>query len=385
MRSYDVIVIGLGGTGSAAAYHLAKRGARVLGLERFTPTHDRGASHGGSRMTREACFEGSAHTRLALRARELWEAAERAAGRPILHRTGGVMVGKPGSRTVAGSRRSAERWHIDHEILDPADLHRRFPAMSPAEDEVGCYEPGAGLATPGAGVAAHLDLAHASGAELRFCEPALAWRALGAGGVAVLAPDATHTADRLVLCPGAWGAGLLADLGAPVRAQHVVQYRFTPQRGTSPLPAEQPTYIWEGESGEQVDGFPPGACHAGGVHLTFSRGTARATPEAVDRTISEEEIYRIAAFTGRCLPGLAGDFVRAETRVYTTVDRHFVLSRHPEHEQVALACGFSERDFQLAPAVGEILAELSLHGNTGYPIELFDAARFASAELTPSY
>ncbi len=165
MPPYDVIVIGLGGMGSAAAYRLAQRGQRVLGLERHTPVHDQGSSHGGSRITRQAYFEDPAYVPLLLRAAELWPEVEGASGRTIVHWTGGVMVGRADSRTVAGSLRSAREWGLPHELLDAAGICRRFPTMTPAPDEVALYERAAGLVIPEESVAAHLALAERSGAE----------------------------------------------------------------------------------------------------------------------------------------------------------------------------------------------------------------------------
>ncbi len=197
MPCYDVIVIGLGAAGSAAAYHLAKRGMRVLGLERSAPAQDRGTGLDGSRTIQRLCVEEPGYTPLLLRARELWDGAERASGRPIAQRTGGLLVGRPSSRTVAGSERSAREWHLDHEMLGPAELRTRFPTLSFADDEAALYDPAAGFLVPEAGIATHLDLAARRGAALHFCEPAISWRIAADASVRVLAPDASYAAERL--------------------------------------------------------------------------------------------------------------------------------------------------------------------------------------------
>src|SRR5918999_1029608 len=158
-RSYDVIVVGLGGMGSAAAYHLARRGQRVLGIERFTPAHDRGSSHGRSRVIRQAYFEDPAYVPLVLRAYELWREAERATGADLLLITGALMIGAPDSEVVAGSLRSAREWDLGHELLDATDLRRRFPTFAPTTDTVALYEAQPGVVRPEAAVAAHLHLA----------------------------------------------------------------------------------------------------------------------------------------------------------------------------------------------------------------------------------
>ena len=201
--SHDVIVIGLGGMGSAAAYRLAERGQRVLGIDRFAPVHNQGSSHGGSRITRQAYFEDPAYVPLLRRTFEMWPQIEADAGRQILHLTGGVMVGKSDSRTVAGSLASAQQWCLDHELLDADQLRARFPTLAPADDDVALYEAKAGFVVPEASVAAHLQLAARAGADLHYEEPVRRWEATDTG-VRVFTDDNVYTAAQLVVCPGAW-------------------------------------------------------------------------------------------------------------------------------------------------------------------------------------
>src|SRR3712207_3629552 len=144
--AFDVVVVGLGGMGSAAAAHLAGRGRRVLGLERFGPAHDRGASHGGSRIIRQSYFEDPAYVPLLLRAYELWNQLEVDTGRDVHTLTGGLYMGPPGSRTVAGSLLAAQEWDLPHELLDAAEIRRRFPTLTLPDGEMGLYEEVAGFA-----------------------------------------------------------------------------------------------------------------------------------------------------------------------------------------------------------------------------------------------
>jgi sarcosine oxidase len=254
--TYDVIVIGLGGMGSAAARHLSARGARVLGLEKFGPVHDRGSSHGGSRITRQSYFEDPAYVPLLLRAYELYDELARASGREIAVLCGGVMVGPPDSRTVAGSLLSARTWDLPHEMLDAKEIRRRFPTLAPKDDEVALYERKAGLLRPENTVAAHLQLATRQGADLHFDEPMTRWERYR-DGVRVHTAENTYTAGQLVICPGAWAPRLLADLGVPFSVDRQVMYWFQPKQGTDPfLPAHHPVYIWEDAAGVQVYGFP---------------------------------------------------------------------------------------------------------------------------------
>jgi sarcosine oxidase len=378
LPSYDVIVIGLGGMGSAAAYRLAGRGLRVLGLDRHRPVHDQGSSHGGSRVTRQAYFEDPAYVPLLLRAAELWPEIEAASGRTIAVWTGGVMVGRPDSRTVAGSLRSAQEWDLPHELLDAADIRRRFPTMTPDPGEVALYEQGAGLVIPEESVAAHLELAARAGAELHHEEPVTGWRAEPGGGVRVMTGQATYTAGQLVICPGAW-APELAGLGVPFGIERQVQYWFAPAGGVAPFRAERhPIYIWEAGGGRQFYGFPSFGDPAEGVKVAFFRGGAVCTPETIDRTVAAGEVEAMRAFVAPRMPDLPGTFLRAATCMYTnTPDEHFVIARHPAHEQVVVACGFSGHGFKFVPVVGEIVADLIADGATAHPIGLFDPGRLA--------
>ncbi|MEV7286754.1 N-methyl-L-tryptophan oxidase [Streptomyces sp. NPDC093252] len=385
--TYDVIVVGLGGMGSAAAHHLSARGARVLGLEKFRPVHRQGSSHGGSRITRQSYFEDPAYVPLLLRAYELYEDLERASGREIAILGGGLMIGRPESRTVAGSLRSAREWGLPHEMLDAKEIRRRFPTLTPADDEVALYERRAGLLRPENTVAAHLQLAGRQGADLRFEEPVTRWKPYR-DGVRVRTAGGTYTADRLVICPGAWAPGLLADLGVPIRVERQVMYWFQPRHGVEPFrPERQPIYVWEDREGVQVYGFPAIDGPEQGAKVAFFRagsggagevGEGAVTPETIDRTVHEGEIRGMAAYMADRIPDLAGRFLRAATCMYaTSPDEHFVIARHPAHpESVSVACGFSGHGFKFVPVVGEILADLALDGATRHPIGLFDPARF---------
>ncbi|TVL93402.1 N-methyl-L-tryptophan oxidase [Streptomyces sp. SAJ15] len=382
--SYDVIVLGLGGMGGAAAYHLAARGARVLGLERFGPVHRHGSSHGGSRIIRQAYFEDPAYVPLLLRSYELFERLERDTGREVATLCGGVMAGRPDSRTVAGSLRSARRWDLPHEVLDAKEIRRRFPTMAPADDEVALYEERAGLVRPEQTVAAHVQLALRHGAELRFQEPVTRWEALpGDRGVRVHTAENSYTAGRLVVCPGAWAPRLLAGLGLPITVERQVMYWFQPEGGVAPFePGRHPVYIWEDAEGVQIYGFPAIDGPRGGAKVAFFRkGGTPCTPETIDRAVHDHEVAAMAAQVGRPLPTLPGTFLKAATCMYsTTPDEHFGIGPHPEHPgSTTVACGFSGHGFKFVPVVGEILADLALDGATAHPIELFDPRRPVAA------
>ena len=380
MPTYDVIVVGLGGMGSAAAYHLAARGMRVLGLERFGPVHDQGSSHGGSRIIRQSYFEDPAYVPLLLRSYELWAQLKRDSRRDIITLTGGLYLGRPDSRTVAGSLRSARHWKLPHEVLEAPAIRDRFPTFAPRDDEVALFEDQAGFVRPEATVAAHLQLAHRHGAELRYHTPVLRWSATSGGGVEVQTADAAHTADRLVICPGAWAPTLLADLRIPLTVERQIMYWFQPEGGIGPFrPERHPIYIREDSAGTQVYGFPAIDGPDGGAKIAFFRGGRVCTPESIDREVHPEEVQDMRIHLRTVLPSLPGRLIQAVTCMYTnTPDQHFVIGTHPEHAQVSIAAGFSGHGFKFVPVVGEVLADLATTGSTRQPIGLFDPQRTAA-------
>lgn len=375
--TYDVIVIGLGGMGSAAAYHLAARGQRVLGLEKFSPAHDRGSSHGGSRIIRQSYFEDPAYVPLLLRAYELWDKLAADSGREVFRLTGGLFIGPPDSLTVAGSLRASREWGLPHEVLDAAEIRRRQPNFTPRDGDIALYEAKAGFARPELTVQAHIDLAGQAGATLAFGEEVLHW-AETAYGVSVTTSRGTYTAGRLVVCPGAWAPQLLAEFGIPITVERQVLYWFDPVGGADAF-ADQPIFIAEDSGGEQIYGFPAIDGPAGGVKVAFFRRGVVCTPETIDREVHDREVDEMRSRAAELLPALDGPLVHAATCMYSnTPDQHFVIARHPDSANVTVACGFSGHGFKFVPVVGEILADLATEGATRHPITLFDPRRLVT-------
>jgi sarcosine oxidase len=374
---YDVIVIGLGGMGSAAAYHLAARGQRVLGLEKFTPAHDKGSSHGGSRIIRQSYFEDPAYVPLLLRAYELWEQLANDTGLEVYRLTGGLFIGAPDAMTVAGSQRASQVWDLPHEMLDADEIRRRFPTLSPYPGDIALYEAKAGFARPEMTVAAHINLAETAGADLHFGEPVIEWSET-AGGVSVTTARGTYTAGQVVICPGAWAPALLAEFGIPITVERQVLYWFDPRGGTAPF-EEHPIWIHEDSTGMQAYGFPAIDGPGGGVKVAFFRKGVVCTPETIDRTVRDGEISEMRDRVASVVPALDGPCLHSATCMYSnTPDEHFVIARHPDSENITVACGFSGHGFKFVPIVGEILADLAIDGVTGHPISLFDPKRLVT-------
>jgi len=378
---YDAIIAGLGGMGSSAAYHLAGRGKRVLGLERYSPAHDRGSSHGQSRIIRLAYSEDPAYVPLVLRAYELWERLERETGQDLMTLTGGLMIGPPGTKFFEGSKASAEKYDLPYEVLDAAELKRRYPVLEPTPDTVALFEEKAGFLRPEASVKAHLDRAASLGAELRFEEELLSWEPTQSG-VLVETASGTYEAQRLVVSAGAWAPKLLADLGLPLEVTRQLLFWFDPKGGIEPfLPDRFPIFIWEPEDGNSFYAVPAHDGPRGGVKVAFFRADGRtADPETIDREIHDEEVEFIRSYLARYVPVLDGDFLYAKTCMYTnTPDEHFVISAHPRYPQVAIAAGFSGHGYKFCSVVGEILADLTTESETPHPIDLFSPTRLVGS------
>jgi sarcosine oxidase len=379
--THDVIVAGLGGMGSAAAYQLAGRGKRVLGLERYSPAHDRGSSHGRSRIIRQAYFEGAEYVPLLLRAYELWERLEEETGQELMTLTGGLMIGREEGDLVSGSVASADEHDLPYEMLDAGEIRRRFPAYAPDPETVALYEERAGFLRPEETVRAHLDRAASLGADLRFEEPVLSWEA-PEGGVRVETPKGSYQAERLVVSPGAWAPRLLADLDLPLEVTRQVMFWFEPKGGLDPFhPDRFPIFIWEPDDGNMFYGFPAQDDDRGVKAAFFRAGGAPTDPETIDRQVSEEESDFLRDYLAEHVPDLAGRCLDARACMYTnTPDEHFVISAHPDHPQVTIACGFSGHGYKFCSVVGEILADLATEGSTRHPIDLFSPARLDRAD-----
>ncbi len=378
--AYDTIVIGLGGMGSATAYQLALRGRKVLGLEQYGPAHAEGSSHGSSRIIRQAYFEDPSYVPLLLRAYELWEQLERETGKELMTLTGGLMIGDPESDLVSGSVRSAEEHGLPYEMLDAADLHRRFPAFDPDPETVALYEERAGFVRPEASVSAHLDRATALGADLRFGEPFVSWEA-SEDRVIVETGAGTYEAGSMVLSVGAWASRLLPDLRLPLEVTRQVMYWFEPERKRRLfLPPLFPIFIWEPEDGNMFYGFPAQDGETGVKAAFFRADGVPCAPETIDREVGEEETDFLKGYLSRYVPAMSGELLDARTCMYTnTPDQHFIVSQHPEHPRVSIAAGFSGHGYKFCSVMGEVLADLATEGETRHPISLFSPERLSSS------
>jgi sarcosine oxidase len=375
MAGYDAIVVGLGGMGSAAAYHLAQRGTRVLGLEQFGIGHDQGSSHGKTRVIRQAYYEGPDYVPLLLRAYDLWHALEREAGTSLLTTTGALYVGAREVAHIAGAELSARTHRIPYEVLSAEEIRARYPVLRPKDGTVGLYEFKAGILVPEQCVAIHADLARRHGADLRTDESVVSWTA-GRGGVTVRTSRGTYEGGCLVVTAGPWTTQVLRDLALPIRVERVVLYWFEP-RGRRDELARLPIYGWD-VGDVHAYGFP--YLESQGVKVAFHQVFQEiTTPQSIRRTVGEDEKARMRDFLADFIPDATGSMTAAKTCMYSnTPDAHFIIDRHPAFDQVVFAGGFSGHGFKFCSVVGEVLADLALRGETGLPIGLFALNRLGA-------
>ncbi len=371
---YDVIILGLGGMGSAAAFELARRGRKVLGLEQFSFVHDRGSSHGLTRVIRKAYFEHPDYVPLLRRAYERWYDLEQNQGVHLFTECGCLSIGQPQGELVAGVRRAAQTHQLPVEDLPAAQLRSRFPAFHFPEDYVGVLERDAGFLDVEGCVLAHLDAALSLGADLRSDEAVLSWEA-SPSGVTVRTARSEFTADRLVITAGSWVSRVLHQLGLPLRVLRKVLLWFRSKDDRLFRRDVFPVYMAEVPEGFYY-GFPT-IDPAGHKVARHDGGEQVDDPATVDRNTSPTDEADCRNFLQAHIPAATGPVSQAKVCLYTvTPDQHFIIDVHPEHPNVAIAAGFSGHGFKFASVVGEILADLAEKGRSELPISMFQMKRF---------
>jgi sarcosine oxidase len=389
----DVIVVGLGAMGSATLYQLARRGVRVLGIDRFAPPHARGSSHGESRITRQAVGEGEEYAPFVLRSHEIWRQLEADTGESIFWPVGGLfLAGQTGAAQHHGQadfvRRTiavAQRYQIAHEVWNAEQVRERFPQFHLAGDELAYYEPGAGLLRPERCLAVQLDRARAHGAIVRTGETVVSVMP-GASDVRVATDAATYVAGSAVIAAGAW---LPALLGGPfpklLTVHRQVLYWFAPDPASAFAPGRFPIFIWmHGTAeGDYFYGFP---VVSEGIKLATEQFVETTDPDHVRREVSASEIATMhAAHVRDRLTGVSARCLRAETCLYTvTPDMKFVIDRHPDSARIIVASPCSGHGFKHSAAIGEAIAERVTTGQSRLDLAPFSLARFpARGTLSP--
>ena len=375
---WDAIVIGLGGMGSAAAFHLARRGKRVLGLEQYGLLHDRGASHGLTRIIRLAYHEHPSYVPLLRRSYQLWHELEQLAGETLLITTGSIEGGPQDGPTFVGALEAAHIHDLPHEVLDAQELRRRYPAYGDLDATTRVvFQPDGGFLLAERTLLAHVNQAMAHGAELHFHEPVLDWEAGSDGRVTVRTERATYEADRLVICAGPWAGRVVPQLASLAVAERQVLAWLQPTRPELFTPERFPVFILEVPDGSyygfpvhDVPGFKIGRYH----HLREPMD-----PDDPDRSTRADDEAILRAFAIRHFPEGAGPTIMLKACIFTnSPDEHFIIDLLPDAPQVSIAAGFSGHGYKFCSLVGEVMADLAEDGQTRHDIGLFRLDRFTA-------
>jgi sarcosine oxidase len=361
--------------GSAACYHLARRGLRTLGLERFDIPHAMGSSHGITRIIRLAYYEHPSYVPLLLRAFELWDELEDESGRHLLEVTGTIDASGPDEIVFTGSLASCQQFGLDHEVLTSAELTARFPGYQLPPDQLALFQPRGGFLLPEQCISAHVEGALAAGADIRARERVLGWEPIG-DGVRVTTERGVYEGERLILAAGAWMASLVPALAGLAQPERQVLGWFAPLDPALFTPERFPVFNLLVPEGRYY-GLP--RYDVPGVKIgLYHHREEQVDPDdfAREAGAADEEPLRLA--TARYFPAANGPTMALRTCMFTnTPDEHFILDRLPGHPQVIVASPCSGHGFKFASVIGEILADLVQTGETRHDIDWLGLGRFA--------
>jgi monomeric sarcosine oxidase len=388
-QPFDVVVIGLGAMGAATLYQLAKRGVKVLGIDRFAPPHDQGSSHGDTRITRQAVGEGAAYVPLAIRAQQIWRELEAETNLPLFEQCGVLIMTSSTTPDATDSApdftRStidlARQYGIEHDVLDARQIRQRFPQFAPIDDSaLGYFEPGGGYVRPERCIEAQLTRARQLGATLVTGETVVELHT-ESGQVQVIGQGAHYHAKHAIVCAGMWSAPLL---GAPfdgllrVCRQQLNWYRLDQP---ALYPSHSPSFIIHGAGDiDACYGFPP-IPGEGSVKIATEQYSTDSSPDHLDRQVSEADAQ--AMFQHLVRPNLAGllpELVKSSVCAYTvTPDSGFIIDQHPRLANVTVVSTCSGHGFKHSAAIGEALAQQVVDGHSTLDLGAFSLARFATA------
>jgi len=385
---YDLIIVGLGAVGAASAYQAAKRGVKVLGIDRFAPPHALGSSHGDTRITRIAIGEGEHYTPIVRRSHQIWREIEAKTGEELLVVTGGLIISSSARRATThvanffeNTLAAARRFGVEHERLDAGNLRELFPQFNVSDNEVGYYEPGAGYLRPEACIRAALALAEENGAELRRNERVDDIADEG-GFARVRTEAAEYRARHVIVAAGAWLPQLLdTDLARHFSVTRQVQYWFEIAAPIADFAAPRfPVWIWELQDREHVIyGFPAIDGREGGVKIATEQYGREAHPDdEPGRAVTGEEAREMQRdLVAPHLPGVGTHCIKAVSCLYTaTPDFHFAIGRHPRMPNVIIASACSGHGFKHSAAIGEALAQLACEARSTIDLAPFSLERF---------
>ena len=375
MTHYDVIVLGGGTMGIAAAWELAKRGRRALVLEQFSLVHDRGAHSGNTRIFRHAYAEGADYIPLVLRAEQLWMDLEAQTKTTVFHRVGGLEVAAPGYMHARRARDSASQYGIDFQWLTPAEIRQAWPMIHVPDDWEAGFGASAGFLDVEPALHAMIRCARHGGVELLSNTPVLAWGA-SSQGAWVRTGDGRYDADAVIVTAGAWAGRVLDQLALPLTIQRKVLWWLEVENPALYAPDRFPVFITDSAHGE-IYGFP--IYQQPGLKIANHAGGDPTDPDQVNRTVRDDEKHDVVGLASWLFAGVTAHVLRSVVCLYArTPDTHFIIDRHPEWCHVIVGAGFSGHGFKFTPALGEHLVSLALESDA-QPYRLFRLDRFAAA------
>ena len=382
---WDVIVLGLGGVGSAAIRHLAKRGAKVLGIDQHPPVHSFGSSHGRTRIVRQAYFEDPLYVPLLKRAYELWDDLSYEMSRDLFIRCGVLQVGPANGIVVPGVVDAAEEHDLRVQMMDRGDVQSRWPAIGCPEGASAVFEENAGFVHVESCVESQLASAVRAGATCLHESPVESWQ-LESDGVRVTMPDATFFTQHLVIAGGAWSRDLLSlEHTLPIRVLRKHLYWFDSDRSGLEVNAGFPCFFHETVEG-CFYGFPildelgvKVAMHTGGVEVnppgSMQRSDYQAASDQCDGQLLEYE--NVAKYVTRLLPGVSTRLNRRDSCYYSmSPDSNFFVDHLGDGSPVTVIAGLSGHGFKFTPVLGEIAAMMALGETVPFDLSPFRLNRF---------
>lgn len=376
---YDVIIIGLGAMGSAAAYELANSGLKVLGLEQFEPLNRMGSSFGKSRMIRKAYMEGDFYIPLLNRAYDKWFELDKIERRPLINLCGGLYVARGDDPIVLDTLASAKAYDIPVETLNPSEIENRFPVFTPAEDVVGVFEPSAGYVNPDATLLLYQTLARENGAELRFKEAVVDIQIME-NFVQVETGSEIYKAKKMVVTAGAWLKKMMVYLGRPMplEIRRMVLHWFEPEGSSADfMPGKFVPNLWRLPDGHILYGFPWTEEEEGIKYAFHDRFDKVDNLRKLNREVDKDEVRIAREGLMGCAPTVPHRHMISKVCLYTmTPDEHFVLGPIKGEERVIVAGGFSGHGFKFVPVIGEILRDYVCEKKPDFDLNAFSPERF---------
>jgi sarcosine oxidase len=371
---FDIIIIGAGAFGSSAAYHLSKTTKKVLVIDRYSPPHAFGSSHGQTRIIREAYFEDPIYVPMLREAYTRWDELERESGEKLFLKTGGLMLGNKESHVIQGTLNSAQTYNIEHEVLDDQSIKNQFSSFNPDEETMGVYEHNAGILFPEKCIKTTLGLAERNGVELKFNETVLSIE-YNSNSVEIITDKGSYGSQKCILAAGPWMNKLIPELNLPLQTTRQVLYWYdideTGKNQTGP--EKFPIFIWNTQFGKHFYGFPD---IGNGFKIAFHDKGEICEPDNINRIVSTEEVEEMNHIIHSYFKFKA-TFKEAVTCIYTnTPDDHFLIDHHPLSDNVIIASPCSGHGFKFSSVIGKILSDMALDKLNEFNLNPFELNRF---------